>query len=118
MSTRRAAARRPLALLWLLVALAATSASACQPGPAGAPGRAPTPATLPAARAAPPAAPTRPAAPTPVGRPPTPTPTPAPRLDPHFGIAEGFRDPELMAEIGAGWERVILSWADIQPNGP
>jgi hypothetical protein len=23
-----------------------------------------------------------------------------------------------MADIGAGWERVVLSWADIQPNGP
>ena len=23
-----------------------------------------------------------------------------------------------MAKIGAGWERVVLSWADIQPNGP
>ena len=23
-----------------------------------------------------------------------------------------------MADIGAGWERVVLSWADIQPDGP
>jgi hypothetical protein len=23
-----------------------------------------------------------------------------------------------MAEVGAGWERVVLSWADIQPDGP
>ena len=23
-----------------------------------------------------------------------------------------------MADIGAGWERVVISWADIQPNGP
>jgi len=23
-----------------------------------------------------------------------------------------------MADIGAGWERIVLSWADIQPNGP
>jgi hypothetical protein len=39
-------------------------------------------------------------------------------LDPRFGIAEGFRDPSVMADIGAGWERVVLSWADIQPDGP
>jgi hypothetical protein len=39
-------------------------------------------------------------------------------LDPRFGIAEGFRDAATMADIGAGWERVVLSWADIQPEGP
>ncbi|MBV9546543.1 MAG: hypothetical protein JOY61_19410, partial [Chloroflexi bacterium] len=39
-------------------------------------------------------------------------------LDPRFGVAEGFRDPDVMADIGAGWERVVISWADIQPNGP
>jgi hypothetical protein len=39
-------------------------------------------------------------------------------LDPRFGIAEGFRDPQMMADIGAGWERIVLSWADIQPDGP
>ena len=57
--------------------------------------------------------------------PPQPPPTPLPLqtpnpggLDPHFGIAEGFRDPTVMADIGAGWERVVLSWADIQPDGP
>jgi hypothetical protein len=53
--------------------------------------------------------------------PPTPLPlqTPSPGgLDPRFGIAEGFRDPSVMADIGAGWERVVLSWADIQPDGP
>jgi hypothetical protein len=45
------------------------------------------------------------------------TPTPG-GLDPRFGIAEGFRDPSVMADVGAGWERVVLSWADIQPDGP
>lgn len=53
---------------------------------------------------------------------PTPPPlesTPAgTRLDPRFGIAEGFRNARMMADIGAGWERVVLSWADIQPDGP
>jgi hypothetical protein len=39
-------------------------------------------------------------------------------LDPRFGIAEGFRDGAVMSDIGAGWERVVLSWADIQPDGP
>jgi hypothetical protein len=50
---------------------------------------------------------------------PLPLQTPNPGgLDPRFGIAEGFRDSAVMADIGAGWERVVLSWADIQPNGP
>ena len=39
-------------------------------------------------------------------------------VDPRFGIAEGFRRPTVMADLGAGWERVVLSWADIQPHGP
>jgi hypothetical protein len=39
-------------------------------------------------------------------------------LDPRFGVAEGFRNPTVMADMGAGWERVVLSWADIQPDGP
>src|SRR4051794_34504969 len=39
-------------------------------------------------------------------------------LDGRFGVAEGFRDPRAMADIGAGWERVVLSWADVQPDGP
>jgi hypothetical protein len=57
-----------------------------------------------------------------VPRPPiTPLPLQTPNpggLDPRFGIAEGFRDPTVMADVGAGWERVVLSWADIQPDGP
>lgn len=57
-----------------------------------------------------------------IGEPPiTPLPlqTPVPDgLDPRFGIAEGFRNAQVMADIGAGWERVVLAWADIQPNGP
>jgi hypothetical protein len=38
--------------------------------------------------------------------------------DTRFGIAEGFRDPAVMADIGAGWERLVLPWDQIQPNGP
>ncbi len=50
---------------------------------------------------------------------PLPLQTPSPGgLDARFGIAEGFRNPAVMADIGAGWERVVVSWADIQPNGP
>ncbi len=50
---------------------------------------------------------------------PLPLQTPNPGgLDPRFGIAEGFRDSTVMADVGAGWERVVLSWADIQPDGP
>ena len=59
---------------------------------------------------------------TPTPKPPiTPIPlqTPVPgNLDPRFGVSEGFRDAAVMADIGAGWERVVLSWADIQPDGP
>lgn len=50
---------------------------------------------------------------------PIPLQTPNPgNLDPRFGVAEGFRNPATMADLGAGWERVVLSWADIQPDGP
>ncbi|MBV9579505.1 MAG: hypothetical protein JO057_13035 [Chloroflexi bacterium] len=39
-------------------------------------------------------------------------------LDPRMGIAEGFRDPTEMAAIQAGWERVVLPWDEVQPDGP
>jgi hypothetical protein len=39
-------------------------------------------------------------------------------LDARFGIAEGFRNPGVMADIGAGWERLILPWDQIQPDRP
>ncbi|HEX8968297.1 MAG TPA: hypothetical protein VF937_10475, partial [Chloroflexota bacterium] len=107
--------------------------SACQvsgpPGPPGPPGPGSTPipsaVSQPSATASVAAAATlaRPGATPTVGpRPPvTPLPlqTPDPGgLDPRFGVAEGFRDAPVMADIGAGWERVVLSWADIQPDGP
>ena len=41
-----------------------------------------------------------------------------PQLDTHFGVAEGFQDPGMMAELHAGWERVVLPWDQIQPDGP
>ncbi len=39
-------------------------------------------------------------------------------LDPRFGVADGFRVPRVMRDIGAGWERVVLPWPEIQPTGP
>jgi hypothetical protein len=113
MTPRRCIATRcvlAVATLWL---------SACQapapPSPTSVP---PTPVPSP-----PPALPTvQPPTPTAVRAVPTPPPlepTPAgASLDPRFGIAEGFRNAQMMADIGAGWERVVLSWADIQPDGP
>ncbi len=41
-----------------------------------------------------------------------------PVLDTRFGIAEGFRNAGVMADIGAGWERLILPWDQLQPSGP
>ncbi|HET6318851.1 MAG TPA: hypothetical protein VFG86_20540 [Chloroflexota bacterium] len=41
--------------------------------------------------------------------------TAAPPLDTRFGVAEGFRNPRVMAELNAGWERLILPWDQIQP---
>src|ERR1043166_5054525 len=42
----------------------------------------------------------------------------APNLDPRLGIAEGFRNPSVMADISAGWERLVLPWDQVQPSGP
>jgi hypothetical protein len=39
-------------------------------------------------------------------------------LDTRLGIAEGFRNPGVMADIHAGWERLVLPWDQIQPSGP
>jgi hypothetical protein len=33
-----------------------------------------------------------------------------------MGIAEGFRDPAEMADIQAGWERLVLPWDQVQPD--
>ena len=41
----------------------------------------------------------------------------APSLDTRLGIAEGFRNPAVMADIHAGWERLILPWDQVQPSG-
>jgi len=40
------------------------------------------------------------------------------RLDPRFGVAESFAEPTAMADIGAGWTRVLLTWNGVQRTGP
>ena len=72
--------------------------------------------------------------PTATPEPPTETPTVTPTASPtveslvippaqgagdtRFGIAEGFRNPSAMADTHANWERIVLSWSDVQPQGP
>lgn len=43
---------------------------------------------------------------------------PQPVADARFGVAEGYRNPGLMADIGAGWERLVIPWDQIQPSSP
>src|SRR5690606_32174947 len=38
--------------------------------------------------------------------------------DNSFGVVEAFWLPDDACEIGAGWERIIFSWAQHQPTGP
>jgi hypothetical protein len=67
-------------------------------------------------------APNVPAPNVPAPRLPAPAKAPArsgqPPLDARFGVTEGFEDPILMSELKAGWERVVLPWDQVQPNGP
>lgn len=35
-----------------------------------------------------------------------------------FGVVEGFWLPEVVCELGAGWERIIFDWSQHQPTGP
>ncbi len=39
-----------------------------------------------------------------------------PTADTRFGVAEGFRNPGVMADMNVGWERLILPWDQIQPD--
>src|SRR5688500_5695707 len=39
-------------------------------------------------------------------------------LDPRFGIAESLAAPAVMADIGAGWTRVLLAWHHIESSAP
>jgi hypothetical protein len=43
-------------------------------------------------------------------------PASAASLDQRIGIAEGFRNPGVMSDIQAGWERLILPWDQVQPD--
>jgi hypothetical protein len=43
---------------------------------------------------------------------------PLPALDSRFGVAEGFRDAAMMANLRAGWERIVIPWDAVQPKGP
>src|SRR5439155_1806356 len=35
-----------------------------------------------------------------------------------FGIVEGFGAPQIMDDTRAEWDRVVISWSDVQPGGP
>ncbi len=35
-----------------------------------------------------------------------------------FGVVEGFWLPDVVCELGAGWERIIFDWSQHQPSGP
>jgi len=113
----------------LLISLLTVVLVGCQAAPLAQPTPTPVPAPSAAAQPTPKPALAQPTLARPTSTPttfPKPPPTPLPveptpvgaNLDPRFGIAEGFRNPAVMGEIGAGWERVVLSWADIQPDGP
>lgn len=39
-------------------------------------------------------------------------------VDQRFGIVEAFWKPEETAELGAGWDRILFYWNEIQPTGP
>jgi len=41
-----------------------------------------------------------------------------PPPDHRFGAIEAFRDPVAAAEVGVGWERILLYWSELQPSGP
>ncbi|HLZ29695.1 MAG TPA: hypothetical protein VKV73_20440 [Chloroflexota bacterium] len=115
-----AGGRLALALLVLSAACQSAPAPGTQTAASVSTSTVVTRAASPAPSAVPSAAAAVAASPSPLP-PPTPLPLQTPNpggLDPRFGIAEGFRDPAVMAAIGAGWERVVLSWADIQPDGP
>jgi serine/threonine-protein kinase len=113
----------------------ATATATPTPTDLGTPTATPTQAPTPTETPTPPPTPTE--APTPTDTPaptppPTDTPTPAPTAtstpvlleipppplqgETRFGIDEGFRNPAVMADTKANWERIVLSWRDIQPN--
>lgn len=38
--------------------------------------------------------------------------------DSRFGLVEAYFDPGAAYESGAGWERILFYWSELQPNGP
>jgi hypothetical protein len=40
------------------------------------------------------------------------------RNDGRFGIVEAYEDPEAARELGVGWSRVLVNWAEAQAGGP
>ena len=42
----------------------------------------------------------------------------APQGETRFGVDEGFRNTAAMDDIRPTWERIVMAWQDIQPNGP
>ena len=38
--------------------------------------------------------------------------------DPRFGAVEAYLAPELAADLGIGWDRMIISWSGRQPESP
>jgi hypothetical protein len=38
--------------------------------------------------------------------------------DGRFGVVEAYEDPEAADELGVGWSRVLLNWAEAQAGGP
>jgi hypothetical protein len=43
---------------------------------------------------------------------------PVPQADPFFGIVQAIHDPFRAVNAGARWERLVLWWSNVQPNGP
>ena len=43
---------------------------------------------------------------------------PVPQSDPFFGIVQAIHDPYRAVNAGVRWERLVLWWSNVQPNGP
>ncbi|MGH2541388.1 MAG: glycosyl hydrolase, partial [Ardenticatenaceae bacterium] len=43
---------------------------------------------------------------------------PVPQNDPFFGIVQAIHDPDKAVAAGVGWERLVVWWANFQPEGP
>ncbi len=41
-----------------------------------------------------------------------------PDPDPRFGAVEAYQRPQAAAELGVGWDRLIIEWFRVQPLGP